>query len=32
MSFVLGFLLGLGIGIVASAIWHLSSDLASYER
>lgn len=31
MSFALGFLVGLFVGIVGAAIWHWSSELASWE-
>jgi hypothetical protein len=32
MSFALGFLIGVGVGVLFTAIWHWSGDMARYER
>lgn len=32
MSFAIGFLLGIAVGAIFSAIWHWSSGMARYER
>jgi hypothetical protein len=32
MSFALGVLVGVGVGVLFSAIWHWSSSMARYER
>jgi hypothetical protein len=31
MSFALGFLIGLGVGVIGAAIWNFSGGLAKWE-